>query len=180
MLSVFNVLISLSTYCLWASLVAQMVKNPPALRKSCIQSLGWEDPLEQGMVTHASDITYMWNLKKVIQMNLFTKQKQTYRHRKQIYGYKIGKQWGGKNQEFGINKNILLNMKQIYKDLLYSTDHRGKLSRLSLLSLGILCSNGNIFPFLLCLQLLFFTRLFLMPSQTTILLFCISISWRWS
>ena len=33
------------------------------------------------------DITYMWNLKKMIQMNLFTKQKQTHRHRKQIYGY---------------------------------------------------------------------------------------------
>ena len=46
MLSIFNVLISLSTYCLWASLVAQMVKNPPALRETCIQSLGWEDPLE--------------------------------------------------------------------------------------------------------------------------------------
>ena len=33
------------------------------------------------------DITYMWNLKKMIQMNLFTKQKQTQRHRKQTYGY---------------------------------------------------------------------------------------------
>ena len=32
------------------------------------------------------DITYMWNLKKMIQMNLFTKQKQTHRHRKQMYG----------------------------------------------------------------------------------------------
>ena len=32
------------------------------------------------------DITYMWNLKKKIQMNLFTKQKQTHRHRKQTYG----------------------------------------------------------------------------------------------
>ena len=30
------------------------------------------------------DITYMWNLKKLIQMNLFTKQKQTDRHRKQL------------------------------------------------------------------------------------------------
>ena len=34
------------------------------------------------------DITYMWNLnKKMIQMNLFTKQKQTHRQRKQTYGY---------------------------------------------------------------------------------------------
>ena len=33
------------------------------------------------------DITYMRNLKKMIQMNLFTKQKQTHRLREQIYGY---------------------------------------------------------------------------------------------
>ena len=38
------------------------------------------------------DTAYMWNLKKkMIQMNLFTKQKQTHRHRKQTYGYQRGK-----------------------------------------------------------------------------------------
>ena len=36
------------------------------------------------------DITYMWNLKKLIQMNLFTKQKQTHRLQKQTYGYQRG------------------------------------------------------------------------------------------
>ena len=36
------------------------------------------------------DITYVWNLKKMIQMNLFTK--QTLRHRKQTYGYQRGKE----------------------------------------------------------------------------------------
>ena len=42
-------------------------------------------------------ITYMWNLKKkMIQMNLFTKQKQTHRHRKQIYDYQRGKWQGDK------------------------------------------------------------------------------------
>ena len=46
MLSIFNVLISLSIYSLWAWLVAQTVKNLPAMRESWIQSLGWEDPLE--------------------------------------------------------------------------------------------------------------------------------------
>ena len=75
MLNIFNVLISLPIYCLWASLVAHTVKNPPAMRESWIQSLGWEDPLEEGVATHARDITYMWNLKNIIQMNLFTKQK---------------------------------------------------------------------------------------------------------
>ena len=33
----------------------------------------------------SQDTTYIWNLKNMIQMNLFTKQKQTHRHRKQIY-----------------------------------------------------------------------------------------------
>ena len=37
------------------------------------------------------DITYMWNLKKMIQMNLLTKQKQTDRHRNKICGYQRGK-----------------------------------------------------------------------------------------
>ena len=38
----------------WASLVAQMVKNLPAMWKTWVQSLGWEDPLEKGMATHFS------------------------------------------------------------------------------------------------------------------------------
>ena len=37
---------------LGASLVAQMVKNPPAMWETWLQSLGWEDPLEEGMATH--------------------------------------------------------------------------------------------------------------------------------
>ena len=39
---------------LWgASLVPQLVKNPPARRETWVQSLGWEDPLEKGMATHS-------------------------------------------------------------------------------------------------------------------------------
>ena len=37
----------------WASLVAQLVKNPPAMWEIWVQSLGWGDPLEKGMVTHS-------------------------------------------------------------------------------------------------------------------------------
>ena len=40
------------------------------------------------------DITYMWNLKKVIQRSLFTKQKQTHSHRKQTYAYQSRKVGG--------------------------------------------------------------------------------------
>ena len=38
----------------WASRVAQMVKNLPAMWETKIQSLGWEDPLEKGKATHSS------------------------------------------------------------------------------------------------------------------------------
>ena len=38
----------------WASLVAQLVKNLPAIRETWVQSLGWEDPLEKGKATHSS------------------------------------------------------------------------------------------------------------------------------
>ena len=37
-----------------ASLMAQMVKNLPAMRETGVWSLGWEDPLEEGMATHSS------------------------------------------------------------------------------------------------------------------------------
>ena len=36
------------------SLVAQLVKNPPAMWETWVQSLGWEDPLEKGKATHSS------------------------------------------------------------------------------------------------------------------------------
>ena len=38
----------------WTSLVAQLVKNLPALRETWVRSLGWEDPLEKAKVTHTS------------------------------------------------------------------------------------------------------------------------------
>ena len=38
----------------WASLVAQLVKNPPAMQEMWVQSLGWEDTLEKGQATHSS------------------------------------------------------------------------------------------------------------------------------
>ena len=38
----------------WASLVAQVVKNPPAVLETWARFLGWEDPLEEGVATHSS------------------------------------------------------------------------------------------------------------------------------
>ena len=40
------------------SLMAQTVKNPPAKQKTWVQSLGWEDPLEEGMATHSSILAW--------------------------------------------------------------------------------------------------------------------------
>ena len=42
----------------WASLVAQLVKNPPALWEIWVQSLGWEDLLEKGKATHSSILAW--------------------------------------------------------------------------------------------------------------------------
>ena len=41
----------------WASLVDHTVKNLLAMRETWVQSLGWEDPLEEGLATHSSIIT---------------------------------------------------------------------------------------------------------------------------
>ena len=43
-----------------ASLVAQLVKNLPAMQETWVQSLGWEDPLERGMATHSS--IFAWRI----------------------------------------------------------------------------------------------------------------------
>ena len=42
----------------WASVVAQLVKNPPAMGETWVWSLGWEDPLEKGKVTHFSILAW--------------------------------------------------------------------------------------------------------------------------
>ena len=42
----------------WASLVAQMVNNPPAMWETWVRSLGWEDPLEEGMAIYSSILAW--------------------------------------------------------------------------------------------------------------------------
>ena len=46
------------SYIYWTCLVAQMVKNLPAMQETQVQSLGWEDPLEEGMATHSSTLAW--------------------------------------------------------------------------------------------------------------------------
>ena len=42
----------------WASLVAQLVRNPPAVRETWVLFLCWEDPLQKGMATHSSTLAW--------------------------------------------------------------------------------------------------------------------------
>ena len=42
----------------WASLAAQLVKNPSAVLETWVQSLGWEDLLEKGKATHSSILAW--------------------------------------------------------------------------------------------------------------------------
>ena len=50
----------------WASLVAQLIKNPPTMQEAWLQSLGWEDPLEKetGYVLHYSGHDSPWGRKE--------------------------------------------------------------------------------------------------------------------
>ena len=45
-------------YLYWASLVAQLVKNPPAVQETWVRSLGWEDLLEKAMATHCTILAW--------------------------------------------------------------------------------------------------------------------------
>ena len=54
-LIIFNISILLM---LRASLVAQLVKNPPAMWETWVRSLGWDDPLEKGTAMHSSILAW--------------------------------------------------------------------------------------------------------------------------
>ena len=51
----------------WASLVAQLVKNLPAMQETWVQSLGWENPPEKGKATHSSILAWRipWTIKSM-------------------------------------------------------------------------------------------------------------------
>ena len=48
----------------WASLVAQLVKNPPAMQETCVRSLDWEDALEKGKATRS--ISLAWRIPQTV------------------------------------------------------------------------------------------------------------------
>ena len=57
-------LLVLHTYILGASLVAQLIKNPPTMQEIPVQFLGQEDPLEKGLATHSSILGLPWWLRQ--------------------------------------------------------------------------------------------------------------------
>ena len=66
----------------WASLVAQLVKNLPAMLETWVRSLGWKDPLEKGKATHSNILT--WRIPRTVksmgsQGSDMTKQLQPHR-----------------------------------------------------------------------------------------------------
>ena len=48
----------------WASLVTQLVKNPPAMQETWFRSLGWEDPLQKGKATLSSILA--WRIPRTV------------------------------------------------------------------------------------------------------------------
>ena len=52
------ILLVMVSFPIRASLVAETVKNPPAMQKAWVRSLGQEDPLEKEMVIHSSTLTW--------------------------------------------------------------------------------------------------------------------------
>ena len=50
--------------CSWTSLVAQLVKNLPAMRETWVRPLDWEDPLEKGKATHSSMLA--WRIPRIV------------------------------------------------------------------------------------------------------------------
>ena len=69
-----------------ASLVAQLVKNPPAMRETWVQSLGWEDLLEKGKVTHSCILA--WRIPGTIQ----SMGSQRVRHDRATFTFTIGRE----------------------------------------------------------------------------------------
>ena len=54
----------------WASLVAQMIKNLPAMHETQVRSLGREDPLEKGMATHSRILA--WRIPRTEESLIFS------------------------------------------------------------------------------------------------------------
>ena len=65
-----------------ASLLAQLVKNPPATWETSVQSLGWEDSLEKGKVTHSSILAWRipWTVQRITELDTIQRLSLSYKN----------------------------------------------------------------------------------------------------
>ena len=70
----------------WAFLVAQLLKNAPAIWEIWVQSLSWEDPLEKGRATHSSILA--WRIPWTSQESDTTEQLLLHTYQLQLFAYK--------------------------------------------------------------------------------------------
>ena len=106
----------------WAFLVAQLIKNPPAMREAWVRSLGWEDTLEKGTATHSSILAWRipwihglyspWGSKEsdmTKQFSLTRSLKET-----QVSFIVIGPCLGKEKKKIGLNINLLQGSKDSF------------------------------------------------------------------
>ena len=58
---------------MWTSLEAQILKNPPAMQETQVQSLALEDPLEKGMATHSSSLAHISKYRHILPTHIDTR-----------------------------------------------------------------------------------------------------------
>ena len=91
-----------------ASLVAQMVKNLPAIQETWVQSLGWEDALEKGMATYSSILP--WRIPWTEDMNRGHQRNANQNHN-EILSHTCQ---NGNHQKTSINKSISIQLSTAY------------------------------------------------------------------
>ena len=89
-----------------ASLVAQMIKNPPAMQETWVQSLGWEDPLEKGMAYPLSILA------SCLENSLDRGAWQTVRHKCASFTFKVKKKVHNKQ---GTKKSPILKVRYKFR-----------------------------------------------------------------
>ena len=141
-----------------ASLVAQPLKNPPAMQEIRVWSLDWEDPLEKQKATYSSSVyscdLFLISSASVRSLSLLSFTVPTLA------------------RNVPLVSPIVLKRSLVFPILLFSSislhDRGRRLSYLFLLFFGTLHSDAYIFPFLLCFSPLFFSQLFVRPPHIAI------------
>ena len=110
----------------WASLVALLVKNPPALQQTWFQSLGWEAPLEKGMANHSSILAWriQWTMYSIGSQPHTTEQHGHFTFIISVTESKTREDGGGLGRKTsvldGVCKMLLCRGRSAYSTLVYT------------------------------------------------------------